>query len=360
MPSRRAFLGAALAGTAMTMVAPSSGAARAPYRENRRIDLHGHHLAPDYLAALHAAGIFAIGGIPIPEWSPELALAFMDAHGIAAQLLSVSDPGVQFVPAADQPALAASTNDYLASVVRAHPSRFGGFAVLPLDDVAAARAEARRALGSLTLDGVGLLSGDSAGRYLGDPVLEPLLADLNERGAYVFVHPHAVGADDMPSYQVPNFIAEYPFDTTRTFISLLFNGRFAQFPRIRWHFAHGGGTLPMLVARLQALAGAAKQFGPLLGLPPGSTVLTRASVERAIRTSFFDTALIAVPPSLEAVRAMAGHGRMVFGSDWPFAARLYGPKGDPQPDLSRVFAPRQRHAIDRLTARRQFSRWQHL
>ena len=51
MPSRRDFLGATIAGGAMTMVGPSAAVARAPYRESRRIDLHGHHLAPDYLDA---------------------------------------------------------------------------------------------------------------------------------------------------------------------------------------------------------------------------------------------------------------------------------------------------------------------
>ncbi len=62
-----------------------------------RIDVHAHYLAPDYLEALHKAERWLLGGIPVPEWSPQLALEFMDAHGIAMQLLSVSHPGVEFV-----------------------------------------------------------------------------------------------------------------------------------------------------------------------------------------------------------------------------------------------------------------------
>jgi hypothetical protein len=53
---------------------------------------------------------------------------------------------------------------------------------------------------------------------------------------------------------------------------------------------------------------------------------------------------------------MAGPTRLLFGSDWPFASRLYGPKGDPQPALSRAFSDDERHAADRLTARTQFKR----
>jgi hypothetical protein len=52
------------------------------------------------------------GGIPVPEWTPELALEFMDAHGIAVQMLSVSDPGVEFVDDERAPALARECNDF--------------------------------------------------------------------------------------------------------------------------------------------------------------------------------------------------------------------------------------------------------
>jgi len=356
--SRRGLLSAGLGAAAMAAVAaPTADAAvRRRYRETRRLDLHAHHIGPGYRDALAQAGITAIGGIPIPEWSPELALEFMNAHGIAVQMLSVSDPGVDFLPAGDAAALARSTNDYAASVMRAHPKRFGAFAVLSLQDVQAARAEVARALGALKLDGVGLLSGDSSGHYLGDPIFEPLMADLDARRAWVFVHPTAVAADDKPSYGIPDFIAEYPFDTTRTIISLLFNGVFERHPNIGWQFAHGGGTVPMLRARLTALAAAAKQFGPLLGLPAGSSTLTASSPRRALRASYFDTALIGDEPALAAASGTGDVKHLVFGSDWPFAARLYGPKGDPQPSLSKVLSNPERRRVDRLNARAQFKR----
>jgi hypothetical protein len=54
------------------------------------IDMHAHFLPPAYRDALAEAELWMIGGLPVPEWSPELALAFMDAHGIASQALSIS------------------------------------------------------------------------------------------------------------------------------------------------------------------------------------------------------------------------------------------------------------------------------
>lgn len=365
--SRRSFLGAAATGGALLAASAVPGAAEAgkrkkskkksrAYSEKNRVDVHAHYLAPAYLAALKASGIGLIGGIPIPQWSPQRALRFMDLHGIQIQMLSVSDPGVNFVAPGQAGQLARECNDYVAGVVRQHPKRFGAFAVLPVQEADQGRAEAINALDKLEMEGVGLLS-SYEGRYLGDPLFEGLMSDLNRRSAWVFVHPTAVADTDRPAYSIPNFIAEYPFDTTRTIISLLFNRTFERYPKIRWHFAHGGGTIPMLRPRLSALAGNAKQFGALLGLPKPATGLTAKSPERALKKSFYDTALIADAPGLEAVQALAGGKKILFGSDWPFAERLYNDKKfDPTPALSKTFSASKRRGIDRLNARAEFKR----
>jgi len=318
-----------------------------------RIDVHAHYLAPPYKEALAETGTWLIGGIPVPEWTPALALEFMDAHGIAVQMLSISDPAVEFVDGERAPALARACNDYVAGVVSDHPGRFGAFAVLSMRDVGQACAEAARALDDLRLDGVGLLSSYD-GRYPGDPAFAPLLSELNERGAWVMVHPASIAAELRPELSVPGFIAEYPFDTTRAFMSLLFNGMFEAHPNIRWQFAHGGGTLPMLRARLAAASAAAKEFGPFLGIPAGSALLSADSAHRALGASFYDTALIADPPALQAVAAVADQGHLLFGSDWPFAARMYAPDGDPQPALREVFTGEELRAVECAGAIAQF------
>ena len=222
-----------------------------------------------------------------------------------------------------------------------------------MSDVEQARAETVRALDDLRLDGVGLLS-SYGGRYPGDPAFEPLLSELNRRGAWVMVHPASIAAELKPDLSVPGFIAEYPFDTTRAFMSLSVNGVFESHPNIRWQFAHGGGTLPMLRARLAAASAAARELGPFLGIPAGSALLSADSAHRALAASFYDTALIADPPALGAVAAVADPGHVLFGSDWPFAARMYPPAGDPQPALGEVFGAEDLRAIERAGALAQF------
>ena len=94
----------------------------------------------------------------------------------------------------------------------------------------------------------------------------------------------------------------------------------------------------MLRARLAAASAAAKELGQFLGLPDGCALLTADSAHRALARSFYDTALIADAPALRAVAGVADPGHVLFGSDWPFAARMYAAEGDPQPALGEVFS----------------------
>ena len=135
-----------------------------------RIDVHAHYLAPTYRQELDEAGLAMIGGIPVPPWTPELALEFMDAHGIERQLLSVSDPGVGFLPGDRAIGLAEECNDYVADVVASRPGRFGGFAVVAMQEPGAAVADGTSVWGSNVTDLTPAASGgfDGALRLLQD------------------------------------------------------------------------------------------------------------------------------------------------------------------------------------------------
>lgn len=314
-----------------------------------RIDAHAHYIAPAYREALTSNGTEKIGGIPVPPWTPELAIGFMDAHGIGRQVLSVSDPGVDFLPPDQAEQLAATCNDYLAEVIAEHPDRFSGLAVVSGASASTASREAVRCLEELGFAGVGLLS-SYGGRYLGDPGFDPLLEELDARGSWVMVHPTAVSENDKPDLPIPDFMAEYPFDTTRAFLHLLIYNVFERFPNIRWHFSHGGGAIPMLAARMDAAATHAKLIAPVLGLPERATELGPHSARNALRKSYYDTGLIATHGSLEAVNGITGTDRILFGTDWPFAGLMYPLEGDPQPVLVEIYSESQQTEINRDNA----------
>lgn len=75
-----------------------------------------------------------------------------------------------------------------------------------------------RAFGALGADGVILLA-NYDGTYLGDPVYDPLLSELDRRGAVVFVHPTAPPGPGVPG--VPPFTADFLLDTTRAALNLV-------------------------------------------------------------------------------------------------------------------------------------------
>lgn len=122
------------------------------------IDVHAHALLPLWLDAAYKAtglpaGKFHIAGSPVPEWSVESHLAMMDANGIAAGVLSWPS-GTAFLKGPAARDLARAMNEVFTAIIHRHPTRFGAFAVLPLDDLNAAIEEMVYALDVLKLDGV--------------------------------------------------------------------------------------------------------------------------------------------------------------------------------------------------------------
>lgn len=315
-----------------------------------RIDVHAHLIPDFYRQAMRDHGVEGDGGIPIPSWSPRAAVGFMDKFGIQAQVVSLSEPGFGFLPdRASREQMARQVNDYirdaLINVSAGSPlhRRFGGFASLPLGDpddageVAAACAEAVRAINTLGLDGVGVYS-SYKGVYLGDPRLEPLMRTLNQLGAYVFIHP--VAPPVRPELSMPNFVLDFPFETTRAVTNMLYKGIFLRYPSIRWQLAHAGGTIPFLSYRSGLLA---------LNLNPRSSSYSRL---------FYDTALSSAPAAMAAVRKVTDVSHILLGTDYPYASIVYALKlpGDPNSELNDTFDASERLLVDRGNALAQLPR----
>ncbi|MGW7756509.1 amidohydrolase family protein [Streptomyces violaceusniger] len=306
-----------------------------------RIDVHQHIVPPIWAQTLAAHGLDS-GGWAIPAWSPTDAIAMMDQQGIATGVLSVTSPGVHLGSDAQARDLARAVNEYGAEVVRDHPGRFGHFASVPLPDVDAALAETAHALDTLGADGIVLMS-NAHGRYLGDPDFEPLWAEIDRRGATVFVHPAQPPMPLLPGTPAP--LADYVFDTTRTALNLVLNGVMSRYPDMRVILSHGGGFLPYAAYRFSGLT---------------STVVDREreaeDILRDLKRFYFDTALSASPSALPALLTFAEPGHVLYGSDWPFAPKDTGTYYNHYLETYPDYAPGQAEAIDRGNAEALFPR----
>jgi predicted TIM-barrel fold metal-dependent hydrolase len=282
-----------------------------------RIDAHAHVIPDDYRAELKRRGLLPY---PLPPWSRDAMLELQERHGIDATIASLSPPGVAFGDQGLADELARMANEATAALVASDPERFGGLAVLPLPDVDRALAELGHALDVLRLDGVMLLS-NVLGTYLGDPAWDPLFDELQRRRAYVLVHPHAPPSA-LPLPQHPIWLYEYPFDTTRAIVNLIYSGTLERCPDVALQMSHLGGAAPYLAHRIASLA--AREPTAAAAAPRGAL----AYLERL----HYDTGLADNDVALAAMRLVAPLERIVFGSDWPYAP--LPADGDPQPALA--------------------------
>jgi predicted TIM-barrel fold metal-dependent hydrolase len=274
-----------------------------------RIDVHAHFLPEVYAQALERAGMRTLdGGFPVPKWSVEAALGVMDRQDIATAMVSLSSPSTHFLPPAERPALAQAVNDAGAEVMRAHPDRFGYFACLPMPDVEASLAEVRRVFDELGADGI-VLQTNTDGIYLGAPAFAPILAELNRRNTTLFLHPTSPACFEALALGRPAPLLEFPLDTTRTIVDLLYSRRLQTNPDLKVIVPHGGAALPALIARIAAFAGL-----PFIEPRPAS----EAEVFETLERLYYDVALSAHPVPFAALRRIAPISQILFGSDWPF------------------------------------------
>ncbi len=271
-----------------------------------RIDVHQHVVPPFYAEALSDVGGDPSGSVT-PDWSPERAIEMMDAQEIATGILSLSTPSVVGWAGDARRAIARRVNEYVAEVVKDRADRFGFFATLPLPDIDGALAEIDYALGTLRADGVVLLA-NYGGTYLGDPSLEPMWAELDQRKAVVFEHPGAAPGQPPlpPAAGVAPPMVDFPFETTRSAVQLVLNGVLDRHPRVSVILSHAGGFLPYAAMRFAELAGV---FDPKAPKPE--------SFLASARRFYYDTALSS-GYALPTLTAFAGIEHILFGTDSPY------------------------------------------
>jgi 6-methylsalicylate decarboxylase len=271
------------------------------------VDMHAHYVPAAYKSALAGAGIDRPDGFPyVPDWSVDGALAAMDSLGVELALISISSPGVDLGPAGNPVRLAREVNYEGADAIRRHPQRFGLLASLPLPDVDASLEEIRRASEELDADGFVLMT-NYRGTYLGDPRFDEVMDELERRGALVVLHPTSPPAADAVALGRPRPLLEFPFDTTRAVVNMILSGTLRRRPHIRVVVPHVGAALPVLADRVQAVTAAFARQGEAI------------DVHSELRGLWFDTAGEPLPNALAALLRLAGPGRIVYGSDLPFA-----------------------------------------
>lgn len=298
------------------------------------VDLHHHAPLASYVRRLTEIGVQAQPGVDFPSWQPADSIAFLDEMGIDVAVLSIGSPGFYFGDQRFTTELCRDVNDELTTVVRAATGRFAALVCLPLPSADAALAELERAWPRPEFVGATLLT-SYAGHYLGHSSFDPLLAELNARGATVHVHPKLPATWPEGELPLPPSVLEYLFDSARTVTSLVLARVPERYPRIRWVFSHCGGALPAVATRLMLAE-------PLLD----AAVVPQAGIAASLRQFHYDTALSTTAAELGALMSFVDSSQIVLGSDFPFSPKASIRRGFAQ--LAELVEP---DVLDRIRSR---------
>jgi aminocarboxymuconate-semialdehyde decarboxylase len=229
----------------------------------------------------------------------------MDRVGIDVEVVSLSTPNVFFTDAEHQPAVARMMNDSYAELMARHPKRFKGFASIPMDAPDAALDELHRAINTLKLNGVVLLS-NIGGKPLTSPEYRPFFEEANRMKLCIFLHPMIPTNSDAFREYVLGPIIGFPFDTSLAVARMCYDGMFEEWQEIRWIIGHLGGAIPYLMERMD---NGFRDFADC-----------RVKIDKLpsvyLKRLYYDTVSFS-PYTLKMVRDMVGAEHMVMGSDYP-------------------------------------------
>lgn len=235
-------------------------------------------------------------------WSQEATLQMMDENQIRVAILSPVPK-----PSKDSASMRREirrVNEQAAVIATSRPDRFSFFASANLLNGDEAIAEASYGLDRLGAAGI-IMFTNIGNTYLGDPVFDPLFAELNHRRAVVFVHPLPLPCPQVSG--IPAHMCDFLHSTVRAATNLVQKGVMQRCADVRFILCHGGGYIPYAIQRLsRSLAATHPQR-------------SAEDYSEDYRKFYYDTALAVAPATLSALLAFSQPDHVLYGSDFPFS-----------------------------------------
>jgi aminocarboxymuconate-semialdehyde decarboxylase len=197
-------------------------------------------------------------------------------------------------------------NDQIAEICARFPRNYLGLGTLPMQDNSLAIKELERCQ-ELGMRGVQIGSNINQ-KNLSDPEFFPIFEAAQDLDMAILVHPwEMMGENDMAKYWLP-WLVGMPAEMSRAACSLIFGGVLERLPRLRWCFAHAGGSFLPTLGRIE--------HG--FHCRPDLVAVDNPINPRDYLGKFWVDSVTHDADLLEFVLKMVGPEKIMLGSDYPF------------------------------------------
>ncbi|MEM4314762.1 MAG: amidohydrolase family protein [Nitrososphaerota archaeon] len=182
--------------------------------------------------------------------NPEARVSELDEGGLETQVMSLSEPWVDFLPPPQSIKLAQMVNDDIAKACEKFPGRLEGMATVPMNDVDAAVDEIRRCVADLGLRGVIVPTRVNGEEAISVTRHFPIFETASKLGIPVFIHPALPPGSEVMRHNLTGLMVGYPAETTLVVADLIVGGLLDRLPQLKILLADLGGALPFVAGRM--------------------------------------------------------------------------------------------------------------
>ena len=242
------------------------------------------------------------------SWDPQIRLAECNRHSVDVQVLSTVPVMFSYwAKPEDAYDLSKFLNDDLSQTVEQYPHRFIGLGTLPLQKPELAIKELERCINHLKFQGV-QIGTNINGKNLNEPEFLEFFSAAESLNASIFIHPwDMMGEKEMKRYWLP-WLVGMPAETSRAMCSILMGGILEKFPNLKIAFAHGGGSFPGTIGRIEHA----------FRVRPDLCAVDTLSSPTSFIGKFWVDSLVHEKRSLDSIIKLFGRNKVSLGTDYPF------------------------------------------